>query len=161
VIEHKLHKAAGDLEEIDYLVNGPPDGGGYLSFSPELPLQLSKRKFNRTHQLERLSEMAQDIGEGKAVPACLLEELEPGTPIGGMRPKSTMEDGERLWIGKFPSKEDPFSLQRVEAARLGLARRSGTNVARSRLQVVGTYDVLMVERFDRAYSPKGNFALGW
>ena len=26
VIEHKLHKSPNDLEEIDYLVNGPADG---------------------------------------------------------------------------------------------------------------------------------------
>src|SRR5437899_388165 len=35
VIEHKLQRSPGDLEEIDYLLNGPQDGAGYLSFDRE------------------------------------------------------------------------------------------------------------------------------
>lgn len=160
VIEHKLHRAAGDLEEIDYMVHGPADGGGYLSFSSELPLKLTARKFNRTHQLAELIQTAEDIEEGKAVPEHLLEELEPGTSMGGMRPKATIEDGERLWIGKFPLKDDPFNLQRVECAVLELARRAGVDAASARIQAVGSNDVLMIERFDREYSPKGYFRHG-
>jgi len=155
VIEHRLHRAAGDLEEIDYMVQGPADGGGYLSFSSELPLKLTTRKFNRTHQLAELIQAAEDIEEGKAVPQYLLEELEPGTSMGGMRPKATIEDGERLWIGKFPSKGDPFNLKRVERATLELARRAGIGAARARIQRAGPRDVLMIERFDREYSPAG------
>ena len=160
VIEHKLHRAAGDLEEIDYMVHGPADGGGYLSFSSELPLKLNARKFNRTHQLAELIQAAEDIEEGKVVPEHLLEELEPGTSMGGMRPKATIEDGERLWIGKLPSKDGPVSLQRVECATLELARRAGIDAVRARIEVVGPHDVLMIERFDREYSPKGYFRHG-
>jgi serine/threonine-protein kinase HipA len=160
VIEHRLQRAAGDLEEIDYMVHGPADGGGYLSFSSGLPLKLTARKFNRTHQLAQLIQAAADIEEGKAVPQHLLEELEPGTSMGGMRPKATIEDGERLWIGKFPSKDDPFNLQRVECATLELARRAGIDAASARIQVVGPHDVLLITRFDRDYSPKGYFRHG-
>jgi serine/threonine-protein kinase HipA len=155
VIEHRLHRAAGDLEEIDYMIYGPADGGGYLSFSSELPLKLTARKFNSTYQLAQLIQAAEDIEEGKAVPEYLLEELEPGTSMGGMRPKATIEDGERLWVGKFPSKDDPFSLQRVECATLALARRAGIDAVTARIQVVGPHDVLMIERFDRQYTPEG------
>ena len=160
VIEHRLHRAAGDLEEIDYMVQGPADGGGYLSFSSELPLKPTARKFNRTHQLAELIQAAEDIEEGKAVPQHLLDELEPGTSMGGMRPKATIEEGERLWIGKFPAKGDPFNLPRVECATLELARRAGIDAARARIQVVGPRDVLMIERFDREHSPKGYFRYG-
>jgi len=160
VIEHRLHRAAGDLEEIDYMVHGPADGGGYLSFSSQLPLKLTARKFNRTHQLAELIQAAEDIEEGKAVPQYLLEELEPGTSMGGMRPKATIEDGERLWVGKFPSKDDPFSLQRVECATLALARRAGIDVATARIQVVGPHEVLLIERFDRQYTPRGYLRYG-
>jgi serine/threonine-protein kinase HipA len=160
VIEHRLRRAAGDLEEIDYIVHGPADGAGYLSFSSELPLKPTARKFNRTHQLAELIQAAEDIEDGKAVPEHLLEELEPGTSMGGMRPKATIEDGERLWVGKFPSKDDPFSLQRVECATLELARRAEIDAVSGRIQSVGPHDVLMLERFDREYSPKGYFRRG-
>ena len=32
VIEYKLEKGPADLQEIDYLLHGPQDGAGYLSF---------------------------------------------------------------------------------------------------------------------------------
>ena len=32
VIEHKPERSAADLQEIDYLLQGPQDGAGYLSF---------------------------------------------------------------------------------------------------------------------------------
>lgn len=32
VIEHKLERSPADLQEIDYLLHGPQDGAGYLSF---------------------------------------------------------------------------------------------------------------------------------
>jgi serine/threonine-protein kinase HipA len=160
VIEHKLHRSPNDLEEIDCLVNGPADGGGYLSFSTERELRLSARGFNRTHQLEKLIATARDIVEGKQVPVYILEQLEPGTSMGGARPKATIEDENRLWLGKFPEKDDLFNVQRVEGATLELARRAGLDVTRSRLQTVGKDDVLMLERFDREYSPKGYFRFG-
>jgi hypothetical protein len=46
------------------------------------------------------------IEEGKRVPAQVLEQREPGTSMGGARPKAAIEDGNRLWIGKYPEKAD-------------------------------------------------------
>src|SRR2546426_1819286 len=54
VIEHKLERSPADLEEIDYLLNGPQDGAGYLSFGLKLEPPAPKRRYNRTHQLGKL-----------------------------------------------------------------------------------------------------------
>jgi serine/threonine-protein kinase HipA len=35
VIENKLERSPADLQEIDYLLHGPQDGAGYLSFGAE------------------------------------------------------------------------------------------------------------------------------
>jgi len=64
---------------------------------------------------------------------------------------ATIEDGNRLWLGKFPEKGDRCNLQRVEYATLELARRCGIAVCNARLESVADHDVLMVERFDREY----------
>lgn len=77
--------------------------------------------------------------------AYLLEQLDPGTSMGGTRPKATIEDGQCLWLGKFPAKDDRCNLQRVEFATLDLARRCGLNVTQERLQTVGHGDVLMLQ----------------
>jgi len=160
VIEHKLERSPADLEEIDYLLHGPQDGAGYLSFGDTVESHPSKRQYNRTHQLADLVAAAEAIEEGKRVPAHVLEQIEPGTSMGGARPKATIEDGNRLWVGKFPEKEDRFNLQSVEYATLELARRCGIDVCNSRLESVGGRDVLMVERFDREYTERGYLRFG-
>jgi serine/threonine-protein kinase HipA len=157
VIEHKLERSAADLHEIDYLLHGPQDGAGYLSFGLKAEPPAPKRTYNRTHQLAELIAATQAIEEGQAVAAHVLEQLDPGTSMGGARPKATIEDAQALWLGKFPAKDDRFNLQRVEFATLDLARRCGLNVTQARLQTVGASDVLMLQRFDREYAetPKG------
>ena len=161
VIEHKLQRSPGDLEEIDYLLNGPQDGAGYLSFGTSVEPPASKRRYNRTHQLAELVAAAEAIEEGKRVPEHILEQLEPGTSMGGARPKATIEDGNRLWLGKFPEKGDRCNLQRVEYATLELARRCGIAVCNARLESVAEHDVLMVERFDRKYAQGGYLRFGF
>jgi len=160
VIEHKLQRGPRDLEEIDYLLNGPQDGAGNLSFGATLDPPKVGRRYNRTHQLADLIAAAEAIEEGKRVPVHILEQLEPGTSMGGARPKATIEDGNRLWLGKFPEKGDRCNLQRVEYATLELARRCGIAVCNTRLESVAGHDVLMVERFDRERTEGGYLRFG-
>jgi len=160
VIEHKLERSAADLQEVDYLLHGPPDGAGYLSFGLKAAPPAPKRQYNRTHQLVELIAATQAIEAGRPVAAHLLEQLDPGTSMGGARPKATIEDAQRLWLGKFPASDDRFNLQRVEFATLDLARRCGLNVTHARLETVGECDVLMLQRFDRDYTDKGYLRFG-
>jgi serine/threonine-protein kinase HipA len=160
VIEHKLQRSPADLEEIDYLLHGPQDGAGYLSFGDTVQPRPSKRQYNRTWQLADLVAAAQAIEEGKWVAKPVLEQLEPGTSMGGARPKATIEDDNRLWVGKFPEKGDRCNLQRVEHATLELARKCGIDVCNSRLESVGGNEVLMVERFDREHAEGGYLRFG-
>ena len=160
VIEHKLERGPADLEELDYLLHGPQDGAGYLGFGDTIEPHASKRPHNRTHQLADLVAVAEAIEEGRHVPEHVLEQLEPGTSMGGARPKATIEDGNRLWVGKFPQTSDRFNLQRVERATLELARRCRIDVSNSRLESIRGRDVLMVERFDRQYTESGYLRLG-
>jgi serine/threonine-protein kinase HipA len=160
VIEHTLERGAADFQEIDYLLHGPQDGAGCLSFGLKVEPPAPRRSYNRTHQLAELIEATQAIEEGRPVAAHLLEQLDPGTSMGGARPKATIEDEQKLWLGKFPAKDDRFNLQRVEFATLDLARRCDLNVAQARLQTVGASDVLMVQRFDREHTNRGYMRFG-
>jgi serine/threonine-protein kinase HipA len=161
VIEHKLERAVGDLHEIDYLLHGPQDGAGYLSFGLKAEPPAPRRQYNRTYQLAELIAAAQAIEDGKLrLPAQLLQQLDPGTSMGGARPKATIEDANNLWLGKFPAKDDRCNLQRIEYATLDLARRCGLNVTQARLQAVGDSDVLMLQRFDREHNGRGYLRFG-
>ena len=161
VIEHKLQRSAADLHEIDYLLHGPQDGAGYLSFGLKAEPPAPRRQYNRTHQLAELIATTQAIEEGRAVAAQILEQLDPGTSMGGARPKATIEDAQSLWLGKFPARDDRCNLQRVEFATLDLARRCGLNVTRARLETVGGSDVLMLQRFDRDFTDNGYLRFGF
>lgn len=160
VIEHRLERGPSDLHEVDYLLQGPQDGAGNLSFGLKAEPPAPRRRYNRTHQLAKLIAATQAIEEGRPVSAGLLEQLDPGTSMGGARPKATIEDEDTLWLGKFPARGDRFNLQRVEFATLELARRCGLNVTRARLQSVGKRDVLMLQRFDRDHVDGGYLRFG-
>lgn len=160
VIEHKLQRSPEDLEEIDYLLHGPQDGAGNLSFGLKLEPPAPQRAYNRTHQLADLIKLANDIEEGKRVPVELLEQTDPGTSMGGARPKATIEDAGLLWLGKFPENKDRFNLQHVEYATLELARRCGINTCHAKLESVGAAEVLMLQRFDRERIEPGYLRFG-
>lgn len=160
VIEYRLERGAADLEEIDYLLHGPQDGAGYLSFGLKAEPPAPRRHYNRTHQLAEVIAAAQAIEAGERVGIHVLEQLEPGTSMGGARPKATIEDDNSLWLGKFPARDDRFNLQRVEYSTLELARRCGLSVSQARLQSVGPGEVLMVRRFDRERTSQGYLRFG-
>jgi serine/threonine-protein kinase HipA len=116
----------------------------------------SRRLFNRTHQLTALIEAAEKLEEGWQLPHEVLEELEPGTSMGGARPKVTVEDGHKIWLAKLPEKTDRHDMQKVEYAALELARAAGLHVCGTRLESVGARNALLLDRFDREWNPDAN-----
>lgn len=153
VIQAKLGRPEADISEVDYLLSGPDDGAGNLRFGTSPKPPTAARPFNRTHQLQALTDAAQELEETGKLPHEVLEQLEPGTSMGGARPKVTIEDDHRIWLTKLPEKNDKLNMQRIEYATLELARLSGLNVCGTRIEKVGSRDALMLERFDRKWNP--------
>lgn len=141
---------------MDYLLNGPDDGAGNLRFGVSVNPTAPRRGFNRTHQLQALIDAAHALEEDGRLPHEIPEEREPGTSMGGARPKVSVEDDHRIWLAKLPERDDRHNLQRIEFATPELAREAGLNVCRTRLERVGDLDVLMLERFDRQWMPGAN-----
>ncbi|WP_284614375.1 type II toxin-antitoxin system HipA family toxin [Aquabacterium humicola] len=156
VIQAKLQRPEGDIQEVEYVLNGPDDGAGNLSFGRTATPPAPRRRFNRTHQLPALIEAAEKLEEDGRLPHEVLEELEPGTSMGGARPKVTVEDDHRVWLAKLPEKADRHNMQRIEYATLELARASGLRVCGTRLERVANRDALMLDRFDREWNPDAN-----
>ena len=153
VIQAKLQRPEADIQEVEYLLNGPDDGAGNVSFGRTVTPLPPRRPLNRTHQLKALIEAAEKLEEGGRLPHEVLEELEPGTSMGGARPKVTVEDDHKIWLAKLPEKADRHNMQRIEYAALELARATGLRVCGTRLERVGGSDVLMLDRFDREWNP--------
>lgn len=152
VIQARLQRPEADIREVEYLLNGPDDGAGNLSFGRTVAPPAPRRAFNRTHRLRSLIEAAQKFEEDGRLPHEVLEELDPGTSLGGARPKVTIEDDRKMWLTKLPEKADRHNMQRIEFATLELARAAGLRVCGARLQRVGRREALMLERFDREWN---------
>ncbi len=154
------HAGVPQLGELDYLLFAPDDRAGALGFGlgPEPPA--SKRKFNKTLDLEKLLALAENIiADEEVVQGPEAEQVEDlmliGTSMGGARPKAVVEDDDSLWIAKFNRPDDKWNHARTEHAMLVLARACGIESAESRIITVADRDVLLVKRFDREKTKNG------
>jgi serine/threonine-protein kinase HipA len=153
------HAGRAQLGELDYLLESPDDRAGALGFgrhqSPPAPLQ----KFNQAIDLEKLQSLAAALIKDEIPSDPQAQQVQDlmllGTSMGGARPKAVVQDGEGLWIAKFNRDDDRWNNTRVEHAMLRLARECGLHTAESRIETVGTKDVLLVRRFDRERAAKG------
>lgn len=101
--------------------------------------------------LRTLEDSSRRFEEDDSDEAALSALLRPGTSLGGARPKAsvTAPDG-RLWIAKFPSKEDDFDTGAWEYLVHVLAADAGLRVPEARAQKfskLGT--TFLCRRFDR------------
>lgn len=149
-----------ELEEFDYLLQGPDDRAGALGFGLNVEPPAPQRRFNRTVDLERLQRAADaivaDDPDGVGSAGRQAEELLLlGTSMGGARPKAVVQQDNDLWIAKFSRQDDRWNYPRVEHGLLKLAETCGLDVADSRMETVGGRDVLLVRRFDRDWAETG------
>ena len=156
------HLGRVDLSEVDYLLHSPEDRAGALSFGRGKLPPAPQARWNRIVSLPELLRFADamDALPADREPACavqLEELLQPGTSLGGARPKNVVEDDEGLWVAKFPARGDRWSYARVEAAMLALARECGIRTPRTKVVPVDGRDVLLVERFDRQHAEEGGY----
>jgi serine/threonine-protein kinase HipA len=74
-----------------------------------------------------------------------------GTSLGGLRPKcSVVDDGGRLYIGKFPSVQDSRAVTKAEVLALRLAAKAGISAAEAQLVDSDGVPVALIRRFDRS-----------
>jgi len=142
------------LEEFDYLLQGPDDRAGALGFGSNVEPSPQKSMFNRMLHLERLQAAADavindepDIAGSAAGQVDDL--LLPGTSMGGARPKAVVEHEHDLWLAKFSRQDDRWNHPCVEHGLLKLAEACNLTVADSKITAVAGRDVLLVRRFDR------------
>lgn len=77
--------------------------------------------------------------------------ISPGSSLGGARPKaSVVDEADRLWIAKFPSRQDNYDVGAWEYVVAKLALASGIDMADYRLdQFDGPHHTFLAQRFDR------------
>ncbi len=76
--------------------------------------------------------------------------FQPGTSMGGARPKACVKDNGKIYLAKFPSIKDEYDVSQWEYFASEMGRECGLNMAKSRL--IPTEDgkhIFLSERFDR------------
>ena len=95
-------------------------------------------KANRIVSLEENNKDLQDV-------------FEPGSSLGGARPKASVKDNNgKLYIAKFPSPKDDYDVALWEYIALNLAKEANIKVPNFYLHNVSGKNVLILDRFDRS-----------
>lgn len=144
---------ANDLDELTYLLESGSDRIGALDFQKSSTEYVPRSPVNAT--LEELLDSAERIEKGIPLTPELDQALCHGSSIGGARPKALIETGTKKYVAKFSSSTDLYSVVKAEFVAMRLAKWAGLNAAPVTLTRAANKDVLLVERFDRVYTPKG------
>lgn len=88
--------------------------------------------------------------------------LQPGTSLGGARPKASFLDTDgSLWLAKFPAHDDRVDVGAWEMLAHRLADAAGIVVPSAQLMSFGgRYRTFCVQRFDRAAGTRRHYASG-
>lgn len=149
--------AGRDLTEFDYLVHGGKGRIGALSFGPDVdpPAPDAGKALPGFHDLTELRKAVELIEADQPVTEDLQEMLDPGSSVGGARPKTVIRDDGVTWLAKFPQRGDPWCNAAVEGGMSRLAARCGIRVPEIRVEPLGQEKVLLVRRFDRESIDEG------
>ena len=154
-------RTAKTLMDSDYLL-GVSDFArmGAIRFMLEGETDYSSKEndippINTLRELESASlsyENEEDIDKYRLI-------LDPGSSLGGSRPKSNVVDTDgSLWIAKFPSKNDEYDVGKSEYHIYSLAKKCGLNVAESKLAKFSKLgSTFLVKRFDRNQNKRVHF----
>jgi serine/threonine-protein kinase HipA len=81
--------------------------------------------------------------------------FQPGSSMGGARPKACVQSDGHLYLAKFPSINDDINVSRWEHFAHLMAKECGINVAETQIIRAGNgQDILLSKRFDRTEDNK-------
>ena len=130
-----------------------PDGGVFISstLSYSVPPVI---------QIDELLQAAKEIEKSeykhlKPEKKWVQRLFQPGSSMGGARPKACVQSGGYLYLAKFPSINDDINVSRWEHFAHLMAKECGINVAETKVIKAGTgQDILLSKRFDRTEEKK-------
>lgn len=157
----RAHRPVKKLDSLDYLlsIDDMMRMGGFRFKMDEASPFLNDYGAMRIPPIAYIRELAaaadaiEASDELKELPEekWLYQLLNPGTSLGGARPKANvMEQDKSLWIAKFPSREDRHDVSQWELFCILLAQSCGIDVADAKTMDSGKrYHIFLTKRFDR------------
>lgn len=139
------------LALLDYLFFAGDERFGALgvSLSPEAYVARGIGPLPRLQDAEHIARLVQQVLAGDPVAEHERRLIEPGTTLGGARPKAlVMLDG-APWVLKLNEPGEPIDMPLVEHATMTLAAQAGIRVALTRPVPLARGHAVAVRRFDR------------
>lgn len=130
-----------------------PDSGAFISSTPSYSVP-------PVIQIDELLQAAKEIEKSeykhlKPEKKWIQRLFQPGSSMGGARPKACVQSGGHLYLAKFPSINDDINVSRWEHFAHLMANECGINVAETKVIKAGTgQDILLSKRFDRTEEKK-------
>ena len=130
-----------------------PDSGAFISSTPSYSVP-------PVIQIDELLQAAKEIEKSeykhlKPEKKWVQRLFQPGSSMGGARPKACVQSGGHLYLAKFPSINDDINVSRWEHFAHLMANECGINVAETKVIKAGTgQDILLSKRFDRTEEKK-------
>ena len=153
------------LQESDYIL-GVHDGGrvGAIRFyDSSRGVYLSDRDTLSAPPMEKLRELEQaaiKIDEDSDVRKWIKNLIEPGSSLGGARPKANVVDEQgNIWIAKFPSTRDEYDIGAWEMVAHNLSVKCGINCPEARvMRFSDRGTTYLSKRFDREHTRRIHYA---
>ncbi len=153
-----IDRNLGPQDQCGYLINAFGEPVGALTFSASRDVAPVSVTAPSVRTLEHVLQLHARVEAGEQLTAAESRELLGQAGTGGARPKSTIDDGGKLYLCKGVSindKADYAPVPIVEAALLSLASELDIQAPEPRIIVIDGQPVLMVPRFDREAVPGG------
>ncbi len=101
--------------------------------------------------IKNIRELQNLVNKSDDLTADLTELFDPGSPLGGARPKAGIMDDGILKMAKFPKSDDHYNVEAWEKTLLDLASQLDIKVPESEIMYtpLSKFGVLILERFDR------------
>lgn len=137
--------------ELEKLIRLSGSGVGGIEFSLAQSRPKKPKPLPSIELLDNLSNVVEKIAENEELSGEALQLIEPGSSMGGARPKITLTDEVgHAWLIKFSRADDIISYPRVEYASMSLLAKTGVSVPEVKLrQISSGKDCYLIKRFDR------------
>ncbi|WP_339897661.1 type II toxin-antitoxin system HipA family toxin [uncultured Gilvimarinus sp.] len=145
-----MHHNSSPQNEVERLLRTSGGGVGLLEFSLSRSYPRTPTDLPGIELLDELAAVAQKVQEREPLTPEQLALIEPGSSMGGARPKVVVTDGASQWLVKFSREQDLLNIPALEYLTMTLLREAGIRVPAIALRELGAgRSAFLIERFDR------------
>lgn len=144
------HHQSLPKNEVERLLRLSGMGVGCLRFSLSRTRPKKPNKVPTIDLLKRLADITEHLMLKHPITKDELQLIDPGSSMGGARPKVTVSDERGEWLVKFSRPDDLIDNPRVEFASMQMLATLGINVPETKLvELARGRCAYLIKRFDR------------